>query len=79
MFGDDTNPTVTTNRFGYGTTFGRARRGGWLCREGQTVRQEGPNNLVGLGKVHKSKGGRGNYERMQVLKYDGNGVLMQCE
>ena len=24
MFGDDPDPTVTTNRVGYGTTFGRA-------------------------------------------------------
>ena len=66
MFGDDPNPTVTTNLFRYGTTFGRARGVGWLCREGQTVRQERIENPVRLRMVNERKGGRGNYERMQV-------------
>mgnify|MGYP005848800727 CR=1 FL=1 len=34
MFGDDSDPTVTTERVGFGTTFGRTHEGGlWLCRE----------------------------------------------
>ena len=33
MFGDDPNPTVTTNRVGYGTTFGRAGGDRGLMRE----------------------------------------------
>ena len=66
MFGDDPNPTVTTTRVGFGTIFGRARGGGWLCREGQTVRQERIENPVRLRMVNERKGRHGNYERMQV-------------
>ena len=34
MFGDDSDPTVTTERVGFRTTFGRAREeGGGLTRE----------------------------------------------
>ena len=37
------------------------------------VGQKGNENTVGFGAVNKSKGGRGNYERMQVKKNkDGN-------
>ena len=68
MLGDDPDPTVTTNRVGYGTTFGRARGGGWLCRESQTVRQERIENPVRLRMVDERKGRHGNYERMKVLK-----------
>ena len=39
-----------------------------MCREGQTVRQERIENPVRLRTVNERKGGRGNYERMQVLK-----------
>ena len=39
------------------------------CTERLRFRQEGKRkNKVGLGTVNKSKGGHGNYERMQVLK-----------
>ena len=35
MFGDDPDPTVTTVRVGFGTTFGRALEGfDALCKEG---------------------------------------------
>ena len=37
-----------------------------MCREGQTVRQERIENPVRLRMVNERKGGRGNYERMQV-------------
>ena len=67
MLGDDLYATVMTERFGYGTTFGHARGGGWLCREGQTVRQERLENPVRPRTVNERKGESGNYERMQVL------------
>ena len=67
MLGDDPDPTVTTVRVGFGEVFGRTPEGGrWLCREGQTVRQERIENPVRLRTVNERKGGRGNYERMQV-------------
>ena len=35
MFGDDLDPTVTTPRVGFGTTFGRASEGVYAsCKEG---------------------------------------------
>ena len=40
MFGDDPDPTVTTERVGFGAGFVHAR-GVWvLCKEGQTVGQQ---------------------------------------
>ena len=33
MFGDDSDPTVTTERVGFGTTFGRAHEGVCGCAE----------------------------------------------
>ena len=57
MFGDDLDPTVTTVRVGFGEVFGRTPEGGrWLCREGQTVRQERIKNPVRLRMVNERKG-----------------------
>ena len=68
MFGDDPNPTVTTNRVGYGTTFGRARGGGWLAREVSWFDKREPKTRLVSERSTKTRGERGNYERMQVLK-----------
>ena len=81
MFGDDPDPTVMTERVGSGQV-SDAREKGFcaLCIE-TLVWQEGKmKNKLGLETVNESKGGHGNYERMQVLKNnDGNEVPMQCE
>ena len=58
MLGDDPDPTVTTVRVGFGEVFGRTPEGGrWLCREGQTVRQQRIENPVRLRMVNERKGG----------------------
>ena len=41
MFGDDPDPTITKDRFGFGTNFGRARGGDALCKGGLRFKQEG--------------------------------------
>ena len=57
MLGDDPGPLVTTEGCRVrGSCRTRARGGRWLCREGQTARQEGIENPVGLGSVNDGKG-----------------------
>ena len=80
MFGDDPDPTVTTVRVGFGEVFGRTPEGGrWLCREGQTVRQERIENPVGLERVNEDKGNATTTNECKFLKHDGNEVPMQCK
>ena len=78
MLGDEPDPSVTTTRVGFGKAFGRARG---VVSEGSTKTKcltTGPGedrretkskvaSVVGLETVNESKGGRGNYQRMQVL------------
>ena len=69
MFGDDLNPTVMTERVRSGQVSGVHARGLEHFTQRLRFRQEGKTkNKVGLGTVNKSKGERGNYERMHVLK-----------
>ena len=57
MFGDDPNPTVTTNRVGYGTTFGRAGGDYALRKEGLDGHgQEGSEKYDRPETVNESKG-----------------------
>ena len=65
MFGDDSDPSVTTARVGFGTGFGRAREG-VLCIA-ERFKWSDNKRTVGLERDNEGKGGRGNYERMQVL------------
>ena len=68
MFGDDPNPTVTTNRVGYGTTFGHAGGDRGLTREVSWFdKREPKTRLVSERSTKARGGGRGNYERVQVL------------
>ena len=83
MLGDDSDSSVTTAPVGFGKGFRRAREGGLVV----TVKREAKTRLVWNGQRgqgypregDEGKGRNGNDERMQVLKYDGNGVPMQCE
>ena len=68
MLGDDSNPTVTTNRVGYGTTFGRAGGDRGLTREVSWFDKREPKTRLVSERSTKTRGERGNYERMQVLK-----------
>ena len=80
MFGDDPDPMVMTERLGFGTTSDAHTRGSVHCTERLRFRKEGKRitKLVSE-RSTKARGGHGNYERMQVLKHDGNRVPMQCE
>ena len=78
MFGDDPNPTVTTNRVGYGTTFGRAGGDRGLTREVSWFDKREPKTRLVSERSTKARGTR-QLRRVQVLKHDGNGVPMQCE
>ena len=68
MLGDDPDPTVTTNRVGYGTTFGRAGGDRGLTREVSWFDKREPKTRLVSERSTKTRGERGNYERMQVLK-----------
>ena len=72
MLGDDPDPSVTTTRVGFRTISGRAGGGRWLCREGQTVRQQRIKNPVGLGTVNEDKGNAATTNECKFLKHDGN-------
>ena len=68
MFGDDPNTTVTTNRVGYGTTFGRAGGERGLTREVSWFDKREPKTRLVPERSTKTRGERGKYEQMQVLK-----------
>ena len=68
MLGDDPDPTVTTNRVGYGTTFGRPGGDRWLTREVSWFDKREPKTRLVLERSTKTRGERGNYERMQIFK-----------
>ena len=57
MFGDDSDPTVMSERVGSGRSFGHVREGAasWQERLGGHG-QEGSENPIGLGTVNESKG-----------------------
>ena len=65
MIGDDPNPTVTTNLVGYGTTFGRAGGDRGLTREVSWFDKREPKTRLVSERSTKTRGERGNYERMQ--------------
>ena len=78
MFGDDPDPLVMTARVRSGRSFWtRLRRWSVAMQRGSNGRTTN-ERLVSKG-ITKARGKRGNYERMQILKQDGNGVSMQCE
>ena len=69
MFGDDPDPMVMTERFGFGTASDAHTRGFVHCTERLRFRQEG-NRITRLFSEQsmKERGEHDNYERMQVLK-----------
>ena len=68
MFGDDLNATVMTERFGFGTVFGRAGGDRGLTREVSWFDKREPKTRLVSERSTKTRGERGNYERMHVLK-----------
>ena len=56
MFGDDPNPTVTTNRVGYGTTFGRAGGDRGLTREVSWFDKREPKTRLVSERSTKARG-----------------------
>ena len=57
MFGDDPNPTVTTERFGFGAVFRRVQEGvGELAGEVRRSDKRDSKNPVVLGTVKEGKG-----------------------
>ena len=64
---------VTTNRVGYGTTFGRAGGDRGLTREVSWFDKREPKTRLVSERSTKARGERGNYDRMHVFKNkDGN-------
>ena len=58
MFGDELDPTVMTERFGFGASFGRVEEGSrGLCREGGHLGKRRKQRQWGLMKGHEDKGG----------------------
>ena len=67
MFGDDPDPMVTIVRFGFGEVSDTGE-GAMHCAKRDFGLSKRENEEQGWSRNgHESKGGRGNYERMQVL------------
>ena len=58
MLGDDPDPTVTTNRVGYGTTFGRAGGDRGLTREVSWFDKREPKTRLVSERSTKARGTR---------------------
>ena len=56
MLGDDLDPTVTTNRVGYGTTFGRAGGDHGLTREVSWFDKRDPKTRLVSKRSTKARG-----------------------
>ena len=69
MLGDDPDPTVTTVRLGFGEVFGRTPEGVGGCAE-RVKRSDKREAKIRLDSERstKTRGERGNYERMQNFK-----------
>ena len=78
MLGDDPDPTVTTNRVGYGTTFGRAGGDRGLTREVSWFDKREPKTRL-VSKRSTKKGNAATTNECKFENNDGNRVPMQCE
>ena len=68
MLGDDPDPKVTIARFGFGEVSDTGE-GAMHCAKRLRFRQEGKRRTRLVSEEStKTRGKRGNYERMQVLK-----------
>ena len=67
MFGDDPDPLVMTARVGSGRSF-RTRLRRWSVAVQRGLNGRTTNEQLVSERSTKAKGGRGNYEQMQVLK-----------
>ena len=73
MLGDYPDPSVTTNRVGHGTTFGRAGGDRGLTRGVSWFDKREPKTRLVSEWSTKARGEHGNYDRMHVFKSkDGN-------
>ena len=68
MLGDDPDPSVMTERVGFGTASDTHTRGFVHCIERLQFRQEGKRRTRLVFERSTKAGGCRNYERMQVLK-----------
>ena len=79
MLGDDPDPTVTTNRVGYGTSFGRAGGDRELTREVSWFDKREPKIRLDSEWSTNARGDAATTSGCKFENNDGNRVPMQCE